>query len=110
MFGMMAKDGCNCPVLVCDACGKHLDDADTAAVVFNNDMEEGAIVQLYHVHMDGLRYHNGCQDKIEKRIRDQGGMPGWQQMPSTIQQFVHNTGMTPKRLEEVGRLGIWGRL
>lgn len=110
MYVMLAKNGCNCPVLVCDVCGGRLNKASQAGVVFNNGMTEGGTVRVYHVHLVNPAGGPTCQDMAEAQIRAQGGLPGWQMMAASLQQLVHNCGLSPKKLEVQGRLGVWGRM
>jgi len=81
MIAILKKDGQYCPVVLCDHCGKVIDDA-MAAMEISSSAPEGATAQAFYVHK------GDCEQAVSATL---GGMHGSEELAVHLFDLVRNT-------------------
>lgn len=100
MIKVLYDDGRYAPIMICDVCGERIEDAKNGAAVSNSDPEvlsDGDAVEVKHTHK------GDCHDEADQHLREQGIHPGWNSLTTHLMQVLHNTGLSPKDLEDILR-------
>ncbi|MFZ2656612.1 MAG: hypothetical protein WAX69_16885 [Victivallales bacterium] len=83
------------PIIVCDHCGKRIDDAEDAAVIMpDTKRHPNKNRRAIHVHK------GDCHDAVEA---SEGGNVGWEEMTRHIRLLMNNLKITTEQLEKEGK-------
>jgi hypothetical protein len=88
--------GANFPVVICDQCGQRIRNIRDGVFLMNSLelRESGDTTQVYFAHRDGVDDANDrvnrCHWRLEKRLRDQGGGVGWEELAYFPTQLAAN--------------------
>ena len=78
------------PMVLCDTCGKALTNPGMAVVAYDLRGEGDR---------EPIMAHKGaCHEVVDKRIRDEGGFPGWSELGTWIANLLHNAGLDDDEL------------
>ena len=98
MIKILDRNSRYAPVMVCDICGKIIDDANRAAVVhkrpqLSEDLEGKTLIDVIHVHK------GKCHDVGELNL---GGKErtGWIELETHLRYLIHNVGMNLEEMKE----------
>lgn len=91
------ENGRYAPLLLCDTCGKRIENSGMGAAVHANGREEGEYLDVLHVHK------GQCHDKAEA---DLGGTSsvGWEELNVHLLHLTHNAGFTLEQAKELREL------
>jgi hypothetical protein len=96
MIKMLNLSGRAAPVVICDICGKRVEEADLGAAVFPRmqSESEGTVVQVLHVHK------GPCHDKAQLQL---GGVrdTAWQELRIHFSYLLHNLGLSVEKLRKL---------
>jgi len=91
------------PIIVCDICGRKIDNAMEGAAVFNNRtpsgdlLPDGAIQPVIHAHK------GKCHDLAESKVGEHDAAV-WIELETHVRFLVHNTGLDLKQMLDKDRL------
>lgn len=92
------------PILVCDVCGRRIEQASLAAAINPSAIQDGERVVQEGDLLEVLHAHKGdCHKQAEERF---GGKyrTGWTELGSHLSQLTHNVGLSPAKI--AARLGL----
>jgi len=106
MIKTINNDGMYAPVIICDICGKAIDNASLAAVIDCERPNVGEMTEVRHVHK------GKCHDLADARWSE---LP-WAEMDVHLLNLINNVGSSLEKLQEVrearNKVGIenWGKI
>lgn len=94
MIKMLKFSGRSAPVIICDICGKRIEEVKLGAAVFPQIDTEGAIAEVLHVHK------RDCHNAAEQKIGGGESAP-WQELRHHLSYLLHNVRLSLEQLKEL---------
>ncbi len=89
----------NCPKFFCASCRREIASATSAVAVFPNFAEFGSRFAPLFVHKNFV--HGDCMALAEHQLKEQGHVPGWEEMTTLLAHAIANVGMDSDSIRDV---------